>query len=184
MGLENGGAAVDRRSVLQIAGGVGSAGLAGLAGCRAGGREPNTPEHPPLGNYRSRRCGPLGFACTVRTYAAEGATNSGDMSSLSHTSTRVAAVGQRSFDVLSGDGVLGKTVEYVSATRKRSRCCDSQRHGEVEHDDVIMFSGGSSSSVAIAQQEVAQAEKVPYMCCLTHSNDTTGTDVSATACGR
>jgi len=46
----------------------------------------------------------------------------------------------------------------------------------VQRDDVIMFAGGSSSAVAIAQQGVAQREKVMFTCCLTHSNDTTGKD--------
>ena len=39
-----------------------------------------------------------------------------------------------------------------------------------------MFSGGSSSAVAIAQQYLAQEKGVIFMCALTHSNDTTGKD--------
>jgi ABC-type branched-subunit amino acid transport system substrate-binding protein len=39
-----------------------------------------------------------------------------------------------------------------------------------------MGSGGSSSAVAIAQQKLGQQEKVMFMSCLTHSNDTTGSE--------
>ena len=46
----------------------------------------------------------------------------------------------------------------------------------IERDKVIMFSGGSSSAVAIAQQYLAQEKGVIFMCGLTHSNDTTGKD--------
>jgi len=181
MGLENGGAAVDRRSVLQIAGGVGSAGLAGLAGCQGGGsRAENTPEHPPLGNYPvDGDAVTLGFNVPQSgTYAAEGHDElRGYELAVTHLNGGGGWVGQRSFDVLSGDGVLGKTVEYVTAdTETKPDVATANAKEMIEQDDVIMFSGGSSSSVAIAQQEVAQAQKVPYMCCLTHSNDTTGTD--------
>ncbi|NHN64800.1 ABC transporter substrate-binding protein, partial [Haloarcula sp. JP-Z28] len=181
MGLENGGAAVDRRSVLQIAGGVGSAGLAGLAGCQGGGsRAENTPEHPPLGNYPvDGDAVTLGFNVPQSgTYAAEGRDElRGYELAVTHLNEGGGWVGQRSFDVLSGDGVLGKTVEYVTAdTETKPDVATANAKEMIEQDDVIMFSGGSSSSVAIAQQEVAQAQKVPYMCCLTHSNDTTGTD--------
>src|SRR3546814_8069881 len=46
----------------------------------------------------------------------------------------------------------------------------------IEKDGVIMFSGGSSSGVAVAVQSLAQEMGVIFMCGLTHSNDTSGTD--------
>jgi ABC-type branched-subunit amino acid transport system substrate-binding protein len=46
----------------------------------------------------------------------------------------------------------------------------------IQRDNVLMVSGGSSSAVAIAVQGLCQQEKVQFMCCLTHSNDTTGKD--------
>src|SRR3546814_2268304 len=46
----------------------------------------------------------------------------------------------------------------------------------IEKDGVIMFSGGSSSGVAVAVQSLAQEMGVIFMCGLTHSNDTTGKD--------
>ncbi|MDS0220180.1 substrate-binding protein [Haloarcula sp. S1AR25-5A] len=181
MRLESGGETVDRRSVLQVAGGVGTLGLAGLAGCQGGGsRTENTPEHPPLGNYPvDGDTVTLGFNVPQSgPYAAEGRDElRGYELAVSHLNEGGGWVGQGSFDMLSGDGILGKTVESITMdTKTKPEVATANAEEMIEQDDVVMFSGGSSSSVAIAQQEVAQAEKVPYMCCLTHSNDTTGAD--------
>ncbi|MFB6123721.1 MAG: substrate-binding protein [Haloferacaceae archaeon] len=76
---------------------------------------------------------------------------------------------------LSGDGVLGKTVASVegdTATDPDSARQSAQRM--INRDNAIMVSGGSSSAVAIAVQKLCQDEKVMFMACLTHSNDTTG----------
>jgi len=79
------------------------------------------------------------------------------------------------FRSLTGDGVLGKEVEFVTGdTETNPDPAEESARRMIEEDDVIMFTGGSSSSVAIRQQEVALEKKVLYMCCLTHSNDTTG----------
>jgi len=76
---------------------------------------------------------------------------------------------------LSGDGVLGKTVASVEGDTATDPDTARQSLSRmIDRDNVIMASGGSSSSVAIAQQELGQQEKVIFMCCLTHSNDTTG----------
>jgi len=79
------------------------------------------------------------------------------------------------WDDLSGDGVLGKTVTSVEGDTATDPDTARQSLSRmISRDNVIMASGGSSSSVAIAQQELGQQEKVMFMCCLTHSNDTTG----------
>ena len=65
-------------------------------------------------------------------------------------------------DSVNGDTATDADTARQSATRM------------VDRDKVIMWSGGSSSATAIAQQKLAQQKKVLYMCCLTHSNDTTG----------
>ena len=81
------------------------------------------------------------------------------------------------WDDLSGDGVLGYEIDFVEGdTATDASTADESASRMVNRDEVIMFSGGSSSSVAIAQQGVAQRNKVMFMCCLTHSNDTTGKD--------
>lgn len=78
---------------------------------------------------------------------------------------------------LKGNGVLGKKVEYVTGdTQTKSDAARAAAKRMIEKDGVIMFSGGSSSGVAVAVQSLAQEMGVIYMCGLTHSNDTTGKD--------
>ena len=79
------------------------------------------------------------------------------------------------WDDLTGDGILGKTVASVEGDTATDPDTARQSLSRmIDRDNVIMASGGSSSAVAIAQQDLAQSEKVMFMCCLTHSNDTTG----------
>ena len=76
-----------------------------------------------------------------------------------------------------GPGVLGRKVEYaVIDTRTNPAAATEGARKLVQNDRVVMFSGSSSSGVAIALQNVAQEQQVVYMCGLTHSNDTTGKD--------
>jgi ABC-type branched-subunit amino acid transport system substrate-binding protein len=78
---------------------------------------------------------------------------------------------------LKGNGVLGKKVEYVTGdTQTKSDAARASAKRMIEKDGVIMFTGGSSSGVAIAEQSLAQELGVVFMCGLTHSNDTTGKD--------
>lgn len=78
---------------------------------------------------------------------------------------------------LKGDGVNGKKVEYVTGdTQTKSDAARASAKRMIEKDGVIMFTGGSSSGVAIAVQSLAQEMGVVFMCGLTHSNDTTGKD--------
>ncbi len=79
------------------------------------------------------------------------------------------------FDELSGNGVLDKTVTSVEGDTATDPDTARQSASRmISRDNVIMWTGGSSSATAIAQQKLGQEEKVMYMCCLTHSNDTTG----------
>lgn len=78
---------------------------------------------------------------------------------------------------LKGNGVLGKKVTYVTGdTQTKSDAARASAKRMIEKDGVIMFSGGSSSGVAVAVQSLAQELGVVFMCGLTHSNDTTGKD--------
>jgi branched-chain amino acid transport system substrate-binding protein len=78
---------------------------------------------------------------------------------------------------LSGQGVLGKKVEFVSGdTQTDPDAARTSARRMIERDKVIMWGGSSSSACAIAQQYLAQELGVVYMCGLTHSNDTTGKD--------
>ena len=78
---------------------------------------------------------------------------------------------------LSGSGINGKKVEFVTGdTQTKSDAARASAKRMIEKDGVIMFTGGSSSGTAIAQQSLAQEMGVIFMCGLTHSNDTTGKD--------
>lgn len=78
---------------------------------------------------------------------------------------------------LTGEGVLGKRVDFVTGdTQTDPDAARASARRMIERDKVIMFSGGSSSATAIAQQYLAQDAGVIFMCALTHSNDTTGKD--------
>ncbi len=78
---------------------------------------------------------------------------------------------------LKGNGVLGKKVEYVTGdTQTKSPAARASARRMIEKEGVIMFGGGSSSGVAIAQQSLAQEMGIIFMAGLTHSNDTTGKD--------
>jgi branched-chain amino acid transport system substrate-binding protein len=78
---------------------------------------------------------------------------------------------------LKGNGLLGKKVKYVTGdTETKPDPARASARRMIERDGVIMFSGGSSSATAIAQQYLAQEKGVIFMCALTHSNDTTGKD--------
>ncbi|RED49910.1 substrate-binding protein [Aestuariispira insulae] len=78
---------------------------------------------------------------------------------------------------LKGNGILGKKVDFVTGdTQTKSDAARASAKRMIEKDGVTMFSGGSSSGVAIAVQSLAQEMGVVFMCGLTHSNDTTGKD--------
>ncbi|MDZ7809972.1 MAG: substrate-binding protein [Arhodomonas sp.] len=78
---------------------------------------------------------------------------------------------------LTGQGVLGKKVDYVTGdTQTNPDAARTSARRMIERDGVIMYGGGSSSAVAIAQQYLAQEMGIIFMAGLTHSNDTTGKD--------
>ena len=78
---------------------------------------------------------------------------------------------------LKGNGILGKKIEYVTGdTQTKADAARASAKRMIEKDGVLMFSGGSSSAVAVATQSLAQEMGVIFMCGLTHSNDTTMKD--------
>src|SRR3546814_8479288 len=78
---------------------------------------------------------------------------------------------------LKGNGILGKKLTYVTGdTQTKSDAARASARRMIEKDGVIMFTGGSSSGVAVACQALGQELGIIYMCGLTHSNDTTGKD--------
>ena len=81
---------------------------------------------------------------------------------------------------LDGTGILGKKVAYVTGdTQTKSDAARASAKSMIEKDGAIMISGGSSSGVAVAVQDLCQSAGIIFMAGLTHSNDTTGKDKKA-----
>jgi ABC-type branched-subunit amino acid transport system substrate-binding protein len=167
-----------RRDVVKGSAAAGLAGLAGLAGCTGGGggEEGAESEFPALGNYPVEG-DTVTFGFNVPqtgSYSQEGKDElDGYNLAKQHLNNGGGWVDQ--WDDLSGDGVLGYTVESVDGDTATDPDAARQSASRmISRDEAIMVSGGSSSSVAIAVQELCQTEKVQFMSCLTHSNDTTG----------
>ena len=171
---------VDRRTVIK---GTGAAGLVGLAGCtgngdgNGGGNGDGDGEgYPAIGNYPvGEDTVTYGFNVPQSgSYSQEGADElRGYNLAVKHLNNGGGWVDD--WEDLSGDGVLGRTVESVegdTATDAASARQEADRM--ISRDEAIMVTGGSSSAVAIAVQELCQQEKVQFMACLTHSNETTG----------
>ncbi|WP_136602152.1 substrate-binding protein [Salinigranum halophilum] len=187
----------NRRDVLKAAGAAGVAGLAGLAGCsgggggggdggdggggggdggNGGGGGGSGDDYPELGNYPVEG-DEVVFGFNVPqsgSYSQEGADELRAYNlAVQHLNNGGGWVDE--WDDLAGDGVLGKTV--VSVEGDTATDPDTARQSAsrmISRDEAIMVTGGSSSGVAIAVQQLCQEERVMFMACLTHSNDTTG----------
>ncbi|MFC7226397.1 substrate-binding protein [Salinirubellus salinus] len=189
-----------RRDVVKGSAAAGAVGLAGLAGCTQGGQndggggddgnggggdddgnggggdDGGSTEYPSLGNFPVEG-DTVTFGFNVPqsgSYSQEGEDElRGYDLAKQHLNNGGGWVDQ--WDDLSGDGVLGKTVESVNGDTATDPDTARQSASRmISRDDAIMITGGSSSGVAIAVQELCQEEKVQFQCCLTHSNDTTG----------
>ncbi|PSQ05930.1 branched-chain amino acid ABC transporter substrate-binding protein [Halobacteriales archaeon QS_6_71_20] len=167
---------LSRRDVLKTSGAAGAAGLAGLAGCTGGGGGDS--EYSSLGNYPVEG-DEVVFGFNVPqsgSYSQEGADElRGYNLAVDHLNNGGGWVDD--WSDLSGDGVLGKTVASVdgdTATDPDQARQSAQRM--INRDDAIMISGGSSTSVAIAVQELCQEERVQFQCCITHGNGTTASE--------
>jgi len=78
---------------------------------------------------------------------------------------------------LTGQGILGKKVEYVTGdTQTKTDAARASARSMIEKDGAIMITGGSSSGPAVAVQALCQEAGVIFMAGLTHANDTTGKD--------
>ncbi|ESS12971.1 MAG: amino acid/amide ABC transporter substrate-binding protein, HAAT family [uncultured archaeon A07HR60] len=174
---------VSRRTLLKTTGAAGAAGLTGLAGCTggedsSGGGGDESDSFPALGNFPVEGDSvTFGFNIPQSgPYSSEGEDElRGYNLAKDHLNNGGGWVD--SFEDLSGDGVLGYTVDSVegdTATDPDTARQSAQRM--INRDDAVMIAGGSSSSVAISVQGLCQDENVMFMAALTHSNDTTGKD--------
>ena len=170
-----------RRDVVKLAGTVGAGGLVSLAGCTGGDGGDGSggdggDDYPALGNYPVEGDEVVfGFNVPLSgSYSQEGQDElRGYQLAQKHLNNGGGWVDM--WDDLSGDGVLGKTVSHVQGDTATDPDTARQSASRmISRDNAIMVSGGSSSAVAIAVQKLCQQEKVQFMACLTHSNDTTG----------
>ncbi|WP_394353566.1 substrate-binding protein [Halosimplex rubrum] len=168
---------------MKRAGAAGAVGLTGLAGCTEGGDGGDGgggdgTDYPSLGNFPIEGdTATFGFNVpTSGPYSSEGEDELRAYElAVDHLNNGGGWVDE--WDDLSGDGVLGYEIDYVEGdTATDASTAEQSASRMIDRDGVIMFAGGSSSAVAIAQQGLAQREKVMFTCCLTHSDDTTGGD--------
>src|SRR6056297_1438184 len=160
---------VSRRDVVKMAGASGLAGLAGVAGSAS------AQENPPIGNFPVQGNPTFGFTVPQSgPYSSEGQDElRAYRLAVEHLNNGGGWVDN--WSDLTGNGVLDQQIEFVSGdTATDADTARQTARRMIQRDQAIMLSGGSSSAVAIAIQELCQREKVNYMCCLTHSNDTTG----------
>ncbi|MFC7080684.1 substrate-binding protein [Halorussus caseinilyticus] len=160
---------VSRRDVVKMAGASGLVGLSGVAGSAS------AQENPPIGNFPIQGNPTFGFTVPQSgPYSSEGQDElRAYRLAVEHLNNGGGWVDN--WSDLTGNGVLGNQVEFVSGdTATDADTARQTARRMIQRDRAIMLSGGSSSAVAIAIQELCQREKVQYMCCLTHSNDTTG----------
>ena len=164
---------VSRRSILRT---VGAAGVAGLAGCGGGGN--GTPTGERIGNYPV-----TGDTATFGFNVAQSGPFStageeelrGHELAVKHINDGGGWVGQSIFSSLSGDGLLGKTVDYVVGdTESDPETARLSAESMVNNQDVIMLSGGSTSDTALEHQQVAGDAEVVYMATMSQIDSLTG----------
>src|SRR5699024_8092334 len=172
---------LDRRGFLKATAATAAGAYAMGAGSGFGLFNPaHAAEHPPIGNYPVKGdtvtygfCVPLTGA-----YSEEGKDQLRAFKlAVEHINNGGGMLNTMKPLALKGNGVLGKKVKYVTGDAQTDP--DAARatgRRMIERDGAIMFSGGSSSAVAIAQQYLAQDKGVIFMVGLSGSSDTTGKD--------
>jgi branched-chain amino acid transport system substrate-binding protein len=168
-----------RRRILQAGGAIGALVLGGPAPLGFV-RDAWAKEYPPLGNYPVKgKTVTFGFIPPLTgAYADEGADElKAYKLAVRHLNEGGGILTTLKPNQLKGNGVLGRKVEYVQGdAQTKPDAARAVARRMIERDGIIMFSGGSSSAVAVAQQYLAQEKGVIFMDALTHSNDTTGKD--------
>lgn len=167
-----------RRKFLKT--GLGTAAGAYAIGSGLGSFAPAILAKEPIGNYPVKGdTVTLGFAVPLTgAYSAEGKDQLRAYKlAVEHLNSGGGMIGTMNPTSLKGNGVLGKEVKYVTGdSQTNPEAARAVARRMIERDGVIMFEGGSSSGVAIAQQYLAQDQGVIFMCGLTHANATTGKD--------
>ncbi|WP_372479362.1 ABC transporter substrate-binding protein [Halomicrobium sp. HM KBTZ05] len=165
------GSPVTRRRVLESIGGAGTLALAGCLG--SGGSStatssddesvtialtaPETGHYAPLGEHERD-----GFELAVK-----------------HLNEGGGLVGDSEYSSLSGDGVLGSTVETaVLDTESSPATTESKVRPRLDGDEFAAFFGGVAGSVAETNRDLADEYETPYFVGSSTVNALTGSDCS------
>jgi len=166
---------VSRRAFLDAAG---IAGVSALAGCGGGGS--GTPTAEQIGNYPvTGDVAVFGFNVSQSgPFSIKGQEElRGQKLAVKHINEGGGWVGDGSFDALSGDGLLGKQVDFVTMdTEGDAEVARENARLMIDDRDAIMLSGGSTSDTGLAQQSVAADGSVIYMPTSVHIDRLTGTE--------
>ena len=165
--------APSRRTLLRAGGGLLGAGLLPAAPALA-------ESYPAIGTYPAGSAGSsifLGFAVPrTGTYAVPGEDElKGYLLAVEHLNTGNALI--REISPKTKKGVLGKEVKYgVADSEAKPNTAVQAVSRFISENKAVMFSGATSSAVAVALNKLAQREKVIYVTGISGSNDTTGKD--------
>lgn len=159
------------------AGGIGVS----LAGCQADDGNGDDTDEPPIGNWPPDDDtvtfgfnGPLSGALGPDGQDQE----LGYDLAITHLNEGGGLVDN--FDQLSGDGVLGYQVEATKAdTAGDPDTAIDNIDRMIDRDDIQFWTGGMSSTVTIAMQDIAQREKVPFM-----GGNSTSSSIAGEECSR
>ncbi|MFA7666238.1 MAG: substrate-binding protein [Burkholderiaceae bacterium] len=169
-------AGVSRRRVLQAAGAGGIAMIPGLGGVGW----VHAQDKPAIGTWPAGSKGSSVYIAAAvpltGTYAVQGADElKGWELAVEHINTNHPLMKALAPKV--NNGVLGKKVELKSAdsAAKPNQALQSAQTF-INQSKVILMTGSTSSSVAVAMNKFAQREKILYMPGISGSNDTTGKD--------
>ncbi len=165
--------APSRRTLLRAGGGLLGAGLLPAAPALAA-------SYPAIGTYPAGSEGSsifVGFAVPrTGTYAVSGEDElKGYELAVEHLNTGNALI--REISPKTKQGVLGKTVKFgVADSEAKPNTAVQAVSRFISQNKAVMFSGSTSSAVAVALNKLAQREKVIYVTGVSGSNDTTGKD--------
>ncbi len=165
--------APSRRTLLRAGGGLLGAGLLPAAPALAA-------SHPAIGTYPAGSEGSsifVGFVVPrTGTYAVPGEDElKGYELAVEHLNTGNALI--REISPKTKKGVLGKEVKYgVADSEAKPNTAVQAASRFISENKAVMFSGSTSSAVAVALNKLAQRDKVIYLTGVSGSNDTTGKD--------
>lgn len=158
----------------QILGSVGGAGTLALAGCMESGGS-------------STETGAEGGSVTIALSTSETGRYSpvgeherrGFELAIKHLNEGGGLVGRREYDSLTGDGVLGNTVESrVLDTEGSASTTESNVRPPLEDDQLTMFLGGIAGEVTRTHRDLAHEYETPYFVGSSTLNELTGSNCS------